>query len=102
MVKAPGLLTRFYRFGTSCVVREGGPKPDASAGYKNFDNKFWRLENINIGQNLMIQYNLESGERDLSHGDIGFRVYDLEIGFVKSVGLYSCLSTWGNSRKIVN
>ena len=42
-------------------------------GYKNFENKFWRLE-INIGQILMIQYNLESGERDLSNGDIGFRV----------------------------
>ena len=31
----------------------------------------WR---INIGQILMIQYNLESGERDLSDGDIGIRV----------------------------
>ena len=29
----------------------------------------------------MIQYNLESGERDLFDGDIGFRVWDLEIGF---------------------
>ena len=29
----------------------------------------------------MIQYNLESGERDLSNGDIGIRVWDLEIGF---------------------
>ena len=41
--------------------------------YKNFGHKFWWLE-INIGQNLMIQYNLESGERDLSNGDTGIRV----------------------------
>ena len=30
---------------------------------------------------LMIQYNLESGQRDLSNGNIGFRVQDLEIEF---------------------
>ena len=30
---------------------------------------------INIGQILMIQYNLESGQRDLLDGDIGFRFY---------------------------
>ena len=28
-----------------------------------------------------IEYNLESGRRDLYNGDIGFRVQDLEIGF---------------------
>ena len=28
-----------------------------------------------------IQYNLESGQRDLSDGDIGFRVWDLKDGF---------------------
>ena len=49
-------------------------------GYKNFDNKFWCLE-INIGQNLTIEYNLESGERDLLDDDIGIGVWDLEIGF---------------------
>ena len=26
------------------------------------------------------EYNFESGQRDLSNGDIGFRVQDLEIG----------------------
>ena len=45
----------------------------SDVGYKNFGNKFWRLE-INIGQILMIRYNLESGQRDISNGDIGFRV----------------------------
>ena len=39
------------------------------------------IQEINIGQNLMIQCNLESGERDLLDGDIGIRVWDLEIGF---------------------
>ena len=29
----------------------------------------------------MIQYNLESGERDLSNGDVGFRVSDLKCDF---------------------
>ena len=57
------------------------------ACYKNFDNKIWCLENINIGQNLMIEYNLESGERDLLDDDIGIRVWDLEIGFgLKGLG----------------
>ena len=49
----------------------------------------------------MIQYNLESGERDLSNGKIGFRVYDLEIAFVKVVGWYPCLSTWGNRERLL-
>ena len=52
----------------------------AALGYKNFGHKFWWLE-INIGQNFMIEYNLESGERDLLDDDIGIRVWDLEIGF---------------------
>ena len=30
---------------------------------------------------------LESGERDLSNGDIGFRVWDLEIGFWLGFGI---------------
>ena len=34
-----------------------------------------------MSQILMIQYNLESGERDLLDGDIGIRVWDLEIDF---------------------
>ena len=28
-----------------------------------------------------IQYNFESGQRDVSNGDIGFRVQDLKDGF---------------------
>ena len=46
-----------------------------SSCYKNLENefRFWRLE-INIGQILTIWWFLESGRRDLSSGDIGFRV----------------------------
>ena len=54
--------------------------PQARAGYKNFQlAKFWRTE-INIGRIELIRYNLESGERDLSIGDIGIRVCDLKLG----------------------
>ena len=50
--------------------------------YKNFGHKLLWLE-INIGQILMMRWFLESGQRDLSNGDIGFRVWHLilEIGF---------------------
>ena len=35
----------------------------------------------------MIEYNLESGERDLFDDDIGIRVWDLEIGFGLGFGI---------------
>ena len=48
----------------------------AQRGYKNFQlAKFWCLE-INIGRIETIEYNLESGQRDLYVDDIGFRVWD--------------------------
>ena len=37
---------------------------------------FW----IEIGRIELIRYDLESGERDLSIGDIGIRVCDLKLG----------------------
>ena len=36
---------------------------------------------INIGWLGEIRYDLKSGERDLLDDDIGFGVWDLEIGF---------------------
>ena len=44
--------------------------------YKNFQlAKFWCSE-INIGRIELIRNDLESGQRDLSVDDIGFRVWD--------------------------
>ena len=40
-----------------------------------------RIFGIEIGRIELIRNDLESGERDLSIGDIGFRVCDLKIGF---------------------
>ena len=52
------------------------------------------MELINIGQILMIWWFLESGQRDLPSGDIGFRVWDPKSNFGLGFTFRICKSCW--------
>ena len=56
--------------------------------YGKFQGLGFQINHLSTKINPLntIQYNLESEERDLSNGDIGFRVWDLEIDIGLSLG----------------
>lgn len=59
-------------------TRKGKKILERRQGDKNFQKaKFWYLWS-NIGRIELIRYVLGSGQRDLSVGDIGCRVYDFK------------------------